>query len=213
MRKKNETLELCQQIMIDPITDIKHNFSIEKSRFHYEKYATQWSLGDIYQNPADKHEEVSFAYAWLDDLATQAIQAHNLFVNMKKADFVKKVDWYTYWQNVIVSWHRLKTFEEWLHDWLKDAITQHYREPEKSIQKILRERFSEWYYSNTDMHLRLEWKIDDETLQRLGKFEKPQAIKDRDLEEDIQAATEMLLEMEKGEKKSNVTVLTLRIKD
>lgn len=203
MRKENETLELCQKIMVDPIADIKQNFSLEKSKFHYDKWAKQREMGDRYQNPADKHEEVAIDFGGLDDLAIKSIEAHNLYINIKAKEFFKGVDWYLRWHSIVVSWHRLKTFDEWLHDWLKDAITQHYKDPERSVQKILREKFNGWFYSNTDIHLWLEWKVDDEVLERLGKYEQCQSIEDRDLEKDIDDAKKALLE-------SGITVLTLK---
>lgn len=213
MRKTNETLELCQKIMVDPIVDILENFSLEKSREYYEKWSKQWNMGDRFQNPADMHEEVSFPFDSLSALWLMSIEAHNLYTNVKSKEFFKWADWYMYWQNIVVSWHRLKTFDEWLHDGLKDAITQHYKEPEKSIQKVLREKLGSWWYSNTDMHLWLEWKIDDETLIRLGQYEESKRILDRDLEEDIAAATQALLDKEASEKKSDVTVLTLKLNE
>lgn len=204
MRKKNETLELCQKIMVDPIVDIKQNFSLEKSKFHYEKWAKQREMGDRHNNPADKHEEVVMDFGGLDELAVKSIEAHNLYTNIKAKEFFKGADWHLRWHSIVVSWHRLKTFDEWLHDWLKDAITQHYKDPERSVQKILREKFDGWFYSNTDMHLWLEWKIDDEILERLGRYENERTINDRDLEKDIDDAKKALLE-------SGITVLTLKV--
>lgn len=210
MRKvKSDLLKKCQECMANPIADILENFSLEKSKFHYEKWAKQREMGDRYQNPADKHEEVSFAFASLDDLAVKSIEAHNLYTNIKAKEFFKGADWYMYWHNIVVSWHRLKSFDEWLHDWLKDALTQHYKDPENGIRKMLDKERWGWLYWNVDIHLWLEWKIDDEAMQRMGRYEPCQSIEGRDLEKDIEEAVKAL---KSGEKKEwDVTVLTLKV--
>ena len=82
--------------MANPIADILENFSLEKSKFHYDKWAKQREMGDRHNNPADKHEEVSFAFASLDDLAVKSIEAHNLYTNIKAKEFFKGADWYMY---------------------------------------------------------------------------------------------------------------------
>lgn len=42
MKVKSDLLKKCQECMVNPIADILENFSLEKSKFHYEKYAKQW---------------------------------------------------------------------------------------------------------------------------------------------------------------------------
>lgn len=207
---ENNLLEDIQKCMVDPIYDICKNFSLEKSREFYDKWAKQWNAGDYKQNPADKHEEVSFPFASLDDLSLKSIEAQNTYVNLKRESFIKGCDWYIYWQNIIVSWHRLKTFEEWLHDGLKDALTIHYKSPEDGIRKMVVREFW-WYVSNTDIHLFVEWKIDEETLKRLAHYENPQSIEDRDIEKDIEEAIKALKDMEENNKPSNVEILTLKM--
>lgn len=208
MKVKSDLLKKCQECMVNPIADILENFSLEKSKFHYEKYAKQWDNWGYQQNPADKVERVTFPYGSLNDLSIVAIEAQNLYVNMKKADFIRGLDWRTYGQNIIVWWHRLKTFDEWLHDWLQDALIQHYKDPETGIRKMLAREWWGGLYWNVDIHLRLEWKIDDEAMKRMGRYEPSQPITDRDVEKDIEEAIKALgYKKEEGE----VTVLTLKV--
>lgn len=210
MIKENNLREDMQKCMVDPIYDICKNFSLEKSKIHYEKWAVQWAMNDYQQNPADKLEEVSFAFANLNDLSLRSIEAQNLYINMKRQDYIKGCEWHLYWQNVVVSWHRLKTFDEWLHDWLKDALEQHNKCPEDWIRKMYAKDFG-WYLSNVDIHLFVEWKIDEEVLKRLSTYEAPQAIEDRDIEKDIEEAKKALEDIEECNKKKDVTVLTLKV--
>ena len=207
MRKTN-LLEDVQKSMTDPIYDIIQNFSLDKSKTYYTKWADQWAMGDYLQNPADKLEAVSFTFVNLDDLSLKSIEAQNTYINMKRQDYIKGCEWEIYWQNIVVSWHRLKTFDEWLHDGLKDALTIHYKCPEDGVRKILVKKFG-WYASNVDIHLFTEWKIDEEILERLSHYEESQSIEGRDIEKDIEEAKKALEDMEECNK--NVTVLKLKM--
>lgn len=206
--KKTNLLEDVQKCMVDPIYDIIQNFSLEKSREGYEKRVKQWESGWYTNNPAAKEESVSFDFGSLSEMGLISIQAHNLYTNLKKESFNKGVDWYIYWQNIVVSWYRLKTFDEWLHDGLKDALTIHYKSPEDGIRRMLNRELG-WYYQNDAIHLFAEWKIDEEILERLGHYEPPQAIEGRDLENDIEEAIKALKDIEESNK--NVTVLKLKM--
>lgn len=206
--KKTNLLEDVQKCMVDPIYDIIQNFSLDKSKTYYAKWADQWAMGDYLQNPADKLEAVSFAFANLDELSLKSIEAQNTYINMKRQDYIKGCEWEIYWQNIVVSWHRLKTFDEWLHDGLKDALTIHYKSPEDGIRRMLNRELG-WYYQNDAIHLFTEWKIDEEILERLGHYEPPQAIEGRDLENDIEEAIKALKDIEENNK--NVTVLKLKM--
>jgi len=208
IKPENNMLEDVQKCMVDPIYDICKNFSLQKSREGYEKRVKQWESGWYKNNPAAAEETVSFPFTSLSEMGLVSIQAHNLYTNLKTKDFNKWVDWYVYWQNVVVSWHRLKTFDEWLHDGIKDALTIHYKSPEDWVRRLLNREWG-WYYQNDAIHLFAEWKIDEESLKRLGHYEPAQAINDRDIEKDIKEATKALKDMEDCNK--NVTVLTLKM--
>lgn len=211
MRKPEDNmLEDVQKCMVDPIYDICKNFSLQKSREGYEKRVKQWESGWYSNNPAAKEESVSFDFSSLSELGLFSIQAHNLYVNLKKESFNKWVDWYVYGQNIVVSWYRLKTFDEWLHDGIKDALTIHYKSPEDGVRRMLNR---EWggYYQNDAIHLFAEWKIDEESLKRLGHYEPAQAIEGRDIEKDIEEATKALKDMEENNKPNGVEVLTLKM--
>ena len=211
MKNPNNLLEDVKKCMTDPISDLLLNFSLEKSKEWYEKRKKQWESGGITNNPAAKKEEVSFDFGSLSELWLVAAQAHNLYINLKKEDFNKWVGRYMYGQNIVVSWYRLKTFDEWLHDWIKEALTMAYNTPEDGVRKVLERELGEWTYTNTAIHMYVEWKIDNETLKRLWQYEKYQHIDDRDVEKDIEEVKKALLWMEEDNKKSTVTVLTFKM--
>ena len=211
MKNPNNLLEDVKKCITDPVSDLLLNFSLEKSKEWYEKREKQWDSWGYRQNPAVKKEEVSFDFGDLSELEWNAWQARNLYNNLKKEDFNKWVDWYIYWQNIVVSWYRLKTFDEWLHDWIKEALILAYQFPEDGARKVLERELGEWTYTNTAIHMYIEWKIDNETLKRLWQYEKYQKIDDRDVEKDIEEVKKALLWMEEDNKKSAVTVLTLKM--
>lgn len=212
MRKaKSDLLKKCQECMVNPVADIVENFSLEKSKTFYEKYSEQWNNWNYKQNPVDKTERIEFPFTTLSELSIVAIEAHNLFVNMEKADFIRGLNWRLYGHNVIVWWHRLKTFDEWLHDGLKDALTMHYKDPEQGVRKILEKERWGWLYWNVDIHLWLEWEIDDEAMKRMGRYEPNQKLEDRDVEKDIEEAIN-ILEWGSNKREGDVTVLTLKVK-
>lgn len=202
-----ETDELFRSVnecLTNPVSDILQNFSLEKSKTYYEKWAKQWNAGDYKSNPANKVEEVSFAFASLSELSWNATQAQNLYNNLKKEEFNRGVEWYIYGHNVVVQRNRLKSFDEWLHDGLKDALIMAYDCPEDWARKIIERKLWAWNYTNTQVHMFAEWKINKEKLKRLWHYEKYQVIEWRNLEEDIEEAKKKLEE-------SNVTVLKLKM--
>lgn len=211
MKNPNNLLEDVKKCMTDPISDLLLNFSLEKSREWYEKRKKQRDSWGYRQNPAVKREEVSFDFGSLFELEWNAWQARNLYNNLKKEDFNKWVDWYIYWQNIVVSWYRLKTFDEWLHDWIKEALILAYQFPEDGTRKVLERELGDGRYTNTAIHMYVEWKIDNETLKRLWQYEEYQHIDDRDIEKDIEEVRRALLWMEEDNKKSNVEVLTFKM--
>lgn len=211
MRNPNNLLEDVKKCMTDPVSDILLNFSIEKSRKGYEDRKKQWESGSFRNNPAVKKEEVSFEFISLLELEANANQARNLYNNLKKEDFNKWVDWYMCGQNIVVSWYRLKSFDEWLHDWLKDALIMAIDCPEDWARMVIEKELGEGKYTNTAIHMFIEWKIDNETLKRLWQYERYQHIEDRDIEKDIEEAKKALLWMEEDNKKGTVTVLTLKM--
>ena len=211
MKNPNNLLEDVKKCMTDPVSDILLNFSLEKSRKGYEDRKKQWENGSFRNNPAVKKEEVSFDFGSLSELWLVSVQAYNLYTNLKKEDFNKWVDWYMRGQNIVVSWYRLKTFDEWLHDWLKDALIMAIGCPEDWARMVIEKWLGEGKYTNTAIHMYIEWKINNETLKRLWQYEKYQHMEDRDVEKDIEEAKKALLWMEEDNKKGTVTVLTLKM--
>lgn len=202
MRKiESNLLEDVQKSMVDPVYDILQNFSLEKSKEHYEKRAKQWNMWDFRLNLANKEEQEVFPFTTLTELAEQSVEAQNLFDHLRKEDFFRGCEWAVYWQNVVVRWNRLKTFDEWLWDWLKDAITLHYKEPEEWARKIIERKLGKWYYGNVEIHMFAEWLISEDVLSRLGKYEWPQRIEWRNIEKDIETAITALYDMEENNNK------------
>lgn len=211
MKNPNNLLEDVKKCMTDPVSDILLNFSLEKSRKGYEDRKKQWECGSFRDNPAVKNEEVSFDFGSLSELWLVSVQAHNLYTNLKKENFNKWVDWHMRGQNIVVSWYRLKSFDEWLHDWLKDALVMAIDCPEDWARMVIERELGEGKYTNAAIHMYVEWKIDNETLKRLWQYERYQHIEDRDIEKDIEEAKKALLWMEEDNKKDAVTVLTLKM--
>lgn len=201
----NSLRSKIKRVLKDPIADVVLNYSVEKAEEYYTKACKQWEQGD-YQGWAkvDVHETEVFPFGCLEDAAEQAKLAQNLYNNMKKEDkpYIRKLDWYLYGQNFVVSWHRLKTWDEYLHDGIKDALEQAYKNAEGGARLILERETDIKNASNTDIHCFAEWIIDKETLERLSKYEPNTVFKGRDVEEDIKQCIKELDErMEYFEKK------------
>ena len=174
MKNPNNLLEDVKKCMTDPISDILLNFSIEKSRKGYDERVKQWESWSFRQNPAVEKEEVSFDFGSLSELWLVTTQAHNLYVNLKREDFNKWVDWCIYGQNIVVSWYRLKSFDEWLHDWLKDALVMAIDCPEDWARMVVEKGLGEGKYTKKFCNLSCSAsfnnksrKISDETKQKI----------------------------------------------
>lgn len=212
MKIPNDLLNSVRQCLTEPTFDIQENFSLEKSKLHYQKRVKQWDNWNYKQNLAVKKEEVSFDFGNLLELEWNAWQARNLYNNLKKEEFNKWVDWYIYGQNIVVMWYRLKTFDEWLHDWIKDALIMAHDCPEDWARMIIERELWEWHYTNTQVHMFAEWKIDKEMLERLWHYETYQSIDKEDIEKEIEKCVELLSEKdEKCEEGKETTVLTFKI--
>lgn len=202
MRKtESNLLEDVQKSLTDPVYDILQNFSLEKSKEYYNKRATQWNMWDFRLNLANKQEEEKFPFTTLTELAEQSQEAQNLFDHLRKEDFFRGCEWTVYWQNVVVRWNRLKTFDEWLYDWVKDAILLHYKEPEEWARKIIERKLGKWYYGNVEVHMFAEREISENVLRRLGQYEWPRRLEWRVLEDDINAAIKALYDLEENNNK------------
>lgn len=212
MKTTNSLLNSVRQCLAEPVYDVQKNFSLEKSKGWYEKRKKQWDSWGYKQNPAVKKEEVSFDFGSLSELWLMTTQAHNLYVNLKKEDFNKWVDWCIYWQNIVVSWYRLKSFDEWLHDWLKDAIIMACDCPEDWARMIIERELWEGRYTNTAIHMYAEWKIDEETLKRLWQYEPYHYVEWLDIEEAIEKCIDLLWnDAKESDGEKNVTVLTFKL--
>lgn len=205
MKIPNDLLNSVRQCLAEPVLSIKQNFSLEKSKLHYEKRVKQWDNWNYKQNPAAKLCKETFSYANLKELSKVSEQANNLFINLTDLSFVKGIDWYTHGQNIVVIWYRLKTFDEWLHDWLYEALVMARDCPEDWARMIIERELGEWHYTNTQVHMFAEWKIDEETLKRLWHYETYRPVEWLDIEKAIDRCKELL------EEEKEITVLTFKI--
>lgn len=204
MKTPSKLLNTVRQCLAEPTCSIRENFSFTKSLIHYNKWVKQWESWNRKQNSAVKKEEYSFEFASLAELWLLSVQAHNMYTNLKKEDFNKWVDWYMCGQNIVIVWYRLKTFEEWLHDGLKDALIIACKCPEDGVRMILERELWKGNYTNTMVHMFAEWKLDEETLKRLGQYEKYQFIEWVDVEKAIDYCID-------PKNRKDVEVLTLKM--
>lgn len=221
---KENLLEDVQKCMVDPVSNILQNFSLEKSEEYYNNWVFKWGCGDFRWNPAVKLEEERIEYDGLVDLPTKSAEAHNLCINLKSKEYNKGVEWHVDDQFILVVWYRLKTFDEWLHDGLAVALTQAYNCPEEGAKMIIERELWKWVYRDVYVHLFVEWKIDADTLKRLWQNESWRPVcKWRNLETDIEACMTALYDMEENnsetgqkspeeeDKKSGTTVFKFKI--
>lgn len=209
--KKNNLREDVEKCLTDPVYDIVKNFSLEKSKEFYSKWEEAWNSWTYTNNPAVKKEKEEFEYKTLDELEKISREAKMFFYNMRDMPvYYKNVGWEMKYDKIIVHWVRFKTFDEWLHDGLKDALIQASDCPEDGARQIIERELGKGIYSNTAIHMFAEWKIDADTLKRLGTYEKYMHMDDRDIEEDIEQARKALEDLEENNKGS-VTVLTLKM--
>lgn len=203
-------LEDVQKCMADPVSNVIQNFSLDKSEEHYNKWVVQWSMWDYKFNPAAKKEEEYVYYDSLLDLPAKASEAHNLCVNLRMKEFNKGVERHICDKYIVIMRYRLKTFNEWLHDWLSHALSHAYMEPEHGARMILARELWEGVYTNTMIHCFCDGQINAETLKRLWHYEKCNGIVKRVMEEDIEQAMKALEDIEEsneeGEEKSEKCV-------
>lgn len=204
-------MEDIQKCMTDPVADILQNFSLERSKKFYEKRVKQFNEWYFEYNPACKLTEEEIPFENLAELSLASQKAANLVENLKEMPFVKGADWIICSEKILVYWYRLKTFDEWLHKWLEEALTQACNAPEDGARQILERELGEWTYTNTAIHMYMEWILTKEMLERLSQYEWYWKIDWRDMEQDIEDAKRWLEDMAENNKKEDVTVLTLKM--
>lgn len=204
-------LEDVQKCMTDPIYNVVKNFSLENSRKYYKKRASKWENEEYEDNPAVKREVETFPYADLEEMTKVSKEASTFMKNLESKDFFRDPTWDVRYDNIVITWLRLKTFDEWLHDWLYEALCMAYKMPEDGVRMILNKELWKWIYTNTAIHLYIDWKIDKETLQRMGQYEWYRKIVDRDIEEDIKQVRKTLEDTEEENDKKDVVVLTFKM--
>lgn len=109
-------LEDVQKCMTDPIYNVVKNFSLENSRKYYKKRANKWENEEYEDNPAVKREVETFPYADLEEMTKVSKEASTFMKNLESKDFFRDPTWDVRYDNIVITWLRLKTFDEWLHD-------------------------------------------------------------------------------------------------
>lgn len=200
MRVQNNLLEDVKKCLVDSVYDITQNFSLEKSRTYYNLWKEKWDRWDYRLNPVAVLERFDFNYSNLAELSLKSMEAQNLYSNIDKDDLFKWVRYCVITWMIRVEWYRLKTFDEWLEQWLKDALMMHYKNPEDWARKVLQKRLWKWLYDNSSIHMYVEWEITEEQLHRLATYELPRKITWWDIDDDIYQAKKALYDMEENNK-------------
>lgn len=204
--KQSNLQEDVQNCLKDPINSILKNFSLEKSKEYYSKWDEAWENWMYSNNPAAQKEKEEFNYKGLEELTKATEIAYAFYNNIKDMPHCKNVRYELSNDKITVHRMRLKTFDEWLHDWLRDAIITACDCPEDWARQVIEKELGAGIYTNTEVHMFAEWVIDTETLSRLSKFEKYQPIEKWDIEEKVEQAKKALEDI----KENNVIVLTLK---
>lgn len=87
-------------------------------------------------------------------------------------------EWYMVGDNeVVVMWSRLKTFDEWLNQWLKDALCNAIRDPYEKARDLLCEKLNIPFLTRSAVDAFVEEEVNEEQLQAIfqewdGRYEK-----------------------------------------
>lgn len=178
--KKNSHKNLVEDVkktLTDPIYNVTHNFSVEKSREYYDGWAKEFCDGLVKGNPAIEEEFEVFEYNTLEELQDVIVEAKWLLKALYEMPHVDE-EWYMVGDNeVVVMWSRLKTFDEWLNQWLKDALCNAIRDPYEKARDLLCEKLNIPFLTRSAVDAFVEEEVNEEQLQAIfqewdGRYEK-----------------------------------------
>lgn len=211
-QKEKNILEDVKKSIEDPVYGVSLNYSLEKCEEYYDKRVRQWNNGDInpYSNVVVKKEEEVIPFNDLLELPEAVKQAKTLIDNLENMDWVKKPSYEVLPKAIVVKWFRLKTFDEWLEDGLKDALEKASMNVYADARLYLHNKCGiEWYIWDEEIAAFSSGLINFDTLKFLHTKHPTQKFEWRNMDEDIKELKRILYDkFEKVEK--DVTVLTLK---
>lgn len=130
-QKHANLVEDVKKAILDPVYGVSLNFSLEKAREWYDKKVSSWHFS--------AYEEECERFEWGNDKEMQEkmAEATNLFISVKNMSRVKNATINVYTTCAYVERERLKTFEEYLDEWLSDALKNSYENPAHNWALIL----------------------------------------------------------------------------
>lgn len=175
MKVKNAHKNLVEDVkktFTDPIYNVTHNFSLEKSREFYDMWVAQFNKWYVEFNPAVTEEFEVFEYDTLEELQDIIVEAKGLLKALIGMPHTAK-EWYMVWDSeVIITWLRLKTYDEWLELWLWDALSNALLYPYEKAKKILKDKLELDFITAGWVDAFVEWKVDEEALQIIFSWKK-----------------------------------------
>lgn len=175
MKVKNAHKNLVEDVkktLTDPIYNVTHNFSLEKSREFYDMWVGQFDLWYVEFNPAVTEEFEVFEYDTLEELQDIIVEAKGLLKALIEMPHTAK-EWYMVGDNeVVVTWLRLKTYDEWLDDWLEDALYNAISNPYGKASEMLEDKLGLSFITAGWVDAFVEEKVSEEALQMIFSWKK-----------------------------------------
>lgn len=175
MKVKNAHKNLVEDVkktLTDPIYNVTHNFSLEKSREFYDMWVAQFNKWYVEFNPAVTEEFEVFEYDTLEELQDIIVEAKgllNVLIDMPHTD----KEWYMVGDGeVVITWLRLKTYDEWLDDWLEDALYNAISNPYGKSSEMLEDKLWLAFITAGWIDAFVEEKVNEEALQMIFNWKK-----------------------------------------
>lgn len=213
-QQEKNILEDVKKSIEDPVYWVSLNYSLEKCEEYYDKRVKQWDNWDSnpYSNQWAKREEEVIPFNDLLDLPDAVKQAKTLMNNLKEKDWVKKVNYEVKPNSIVVTWYRLKTFDEWLENGLEDALEKANRDIYADARLYLHNKCGiDWYIWDEEIAAFASGLINLDTLKFLHTRYPTKRFEWRDMKEDIKELKRILYDKaEVPEKEIKVAVLTFK---
>lgn len=170
MKVKNAHKNLVEDVkktLTDPIYNVTHNFSLEKSREFYDGWVEEFDKWHIEFNPAVTEEFEVFEYDTLEELQDIIVEAKGLLKALIDMPHTAK-EWYMVGDNeVVVTWLRLKTYDEWLETWIEDALYNATSSPYDKAIEMLEDKLGLPYITEGWVDAFIEGKVSEDALQMI----------------------------------------------
>lgn len=212
-QEEKNILEDVKKSLEDPVYGVALNYSLEKCEEYYDKRVKQWNNWNIdpYTNPGVKKEEEVIKFNDLADLPRAIEEAKNLLSNLDNMDWVKKARYDVLPHSIRVTRVRLKTFDEWLEEGLKDALERAYTNICADARIYLHNKCGlGWYVWDREIEAFATGLIDYDALKFLHNSQPVKEFEWRDVKNDVQELKRILYDRAEKPTK-DVTVLTLKM--